>query len=101
MQSPACLRIRASIIAATLLAVASLSLTGCDPKPGYSTPTVLSPLGRHGECFACKKPIESVREEHLFTSRAAQCVVCDKACAAKAAEMMGIDVGAGRSPGGG
>ena len=84
------------LLAAALLATAGSLLVGCGPKPGYSTPTILSPLGRRGECFACKKPIESVKQEHLFTARAAQCVVCDHACAAKAAEMMGIDLGAAR-----
>ena len=84
----------ASILAAALLALAAGGLAGCGPKPGYSTPVVLSPLGRHGECFACQKPIESVQKEHLFTTRGAQCIVCDEACAAKAATMMGVEVNA-------
>lgn len=93
MRSPALVvHVGVSVLVTSLLVVAPVVLAGCGPKPGYSTPTVLSPLGRHGECFACKKPIESVAEEHLFRSRGAQCVVCDKACAAKAAEMMGVAV---------
>ncbi|NBW87865.1 MAG: hypothetical protein EBR23_13830 [Planctomycetia bacterium] len=95
MTSPTRLTVGTSILIATLLAMTPIVLTGCGPKPGYSTPTVLSPLGRRGECFACKKPLESVGEEHLFKSRGAQCIVCDKACAAKAAQMMGMDVDAG------
>lgn len=80
------------IVTLVALSLSVTSIAGCGPKPGYSTPTVLSPLGRHGECFACQKPIESVGEQHLFTSRGAQCVVCDKACAVKAAQMMGVEV---------
>ena len=93
MTSPARSPVGTSILIATLLAGPSVVLAGCGPKPGYSTPTVLSPLSRRGECFACKKPIELVGEEHLFKSRGAQCIVCDKACAAKAAQMMGMEVG--------
>ena len=89
MPSPAHPAISISMLVALFLAIASVA--GCGPKPGYSVPAVLSPLGRHGECFACKKPIESVGEQHLFASRGAQCVVCDKACAAKAAQMMGVE----------
>lgn len=84
---------RISILTLATVALAIVSIVGCGPKPGYSVPAVLSPLGRHGECFACKKPIETVGEEHIFSARGAQCVVCDTACAAKAAEMMGVDVG--------
>ncbi len=80
-----------SIHATLLVVLLAVAAAGCGPKPGYSTPAVSSPLGRHGECFACGKPIEEVRPEHLFTGRGQQCVVCDATCSTKAAQMMGVE----------
>ena len=82
---------RLYLVLLAVFAPPACGLAGCAPKPGYSTPTVVSPLDRRGECFACKKPIEIVKPEHLFSGRGVQCVVCDAACARKAAEMMGVE----------
>jgi hypothetical protein len=69
-----------------LLAILAVSIViplGCGPRVKYPEVKVTSPLGRAGDCAACKKKIESVAKGNLVVIDAVQYVTCDEKCVAK------------------